>query len=758
MTSIISLRDGWERLRTNGIEKLIRMIEQKDGDEKEFFLNEEYMALYTDSYSMCIQKAPNCFTSQLYDRYQETLNSYLDSRSYPAITGKSGKAMIQELVKRWESHNLMVDWMWKIFRYIDRFYVDRHNKSSLREVGLLQFRMLIFNRVKDATTASLLDLIKLDRDGEETDRDLLRAAIRIYVDMGQRLKRNNLNPSANTTVFDTSVYKDEFEADFILATKEYYSKESLSWLEEDSCPEYLRKAEQKIEAERKRLADYLHGCSEQKLMEALYETLLTNHQAAVLEKKDGGCKALLENNSSPDLARMFSLYNNIETSLPPIADILKAHILELGAGFLATANQAEAGPRGDPARAAYVEELMRIHTKYLDLVDTCFNNHTVFHKALKEAFESLVNRRVGQYATAELLSEYADSVLKKGGRRLDDVKLGEVMDNIVKLFSYLPDKDMFSEFYRKQLAKRLLLARSASEEAEKKMIGKLKMKCGAQFTTKLEGMINDIAQADSHQAQFNEAVAADEKEGKAPLGVDFSVLTLTTGFWPTYSMDTMTMPPLMTRCIERFQEYYSTTTDNRKLLWVHQLGNVTMTGYFNARPLNLIVSALQACILLLFNERESYTITEITQLIGVTPDVIKTNLRCLVAGKMKILSKTPANGFAVGHSMSVNREFQSPNRIIRVPNAITKTNQKERVKAHEAVREDRKHIIEASIVRIMKARKKLTHAQLMQEVMAQLSKLFVPETRQIKQRIADLINRDYLKRDPEVNNVYLYVA
>jgi hypothetical protein len=38
------------------------------------------------------------------------------------------------------------------------------------------------------------------------------------------------------------------------------------------------------------------------------------------------------------------------------------------------------------------------------------------------------------------------------------------------------------------LAKRLLLGKSASIDAEKSMISKLKTECGSQFTNKLEGM------------------------------------------------------------------------------------------------------------------------------------------------------------------------------------------------------------------------------------------------------------------------------
>lgn len=44
---------------------------------------------------------------------------------------------------------------------------------------------------------------------------------------------------------------------------------------------------------------------------------------------------------------------------------------------------------------------------------------------------------------------------------------------------------MFEAFYKKDLAKRLLLGKSASIDAEKSMISKLKAECGAQFTNKL---------------------------------------------------------------------------------------------------------------------------------------------------------------------------------------------------------------------------------------------------------------------------------
>ena len=57
----------------------------------------------------------------------------------------------------------------------------------------------------------------------------------------------------------------------------------------------------------------------------------------------------------------------------------------------------------------------------------------------------------------------------------------------MQLFAHLQDKDVFSDMYRRDLAKRLLGEHSISHESEKAMIAKLKMQCGAPYTAKMEG-------------------------------------------------------------------------------------------------------------------------------------------------------------------------------------------------------------------------------------------------------------------------------
>jgi cullin 3 len=51
-----------------------------------------------------------------------------------------------------------------------------------------------------------------------------------------------------------------------------------------------------------------------------------------------------------------------------------------------------------------------------------------------------------------------------------------VLDKTMVLFRFLQEKDVFERYYKQHLAKRLLLNKSVSDDSEKNMISKLKVK------------------------------------------------------------------------------------------------------------------------------------------------------------------------------------------------------------------------------------------------------------------------------------------
>lgn len=71
-----------------------------------------------------------------------------------------------------------------------------------------------------------------------------------------------------------------------------------------------------------------------------------------------------------------------------------------------------------------------------------------------------------------------------------------------------------SRLFRAQLARRLLHETSASEDLEKSVIGKLKLKCGSHFTSKLEGMLHDLNGASDTYRKFVQWILETKKKRK----------------------------------------------------------------------------------------------------------------------------------------------------------------------------------------------------------------------------------------------------
>jgi cullin 1 len=74
----------------------------------------------------------------------------------------------------------------------------------------------------------------------------------------------------------------------------------------------------------------------------------------------------------------------------------------------------------------------------------------------------------------------------------EDSELEDTLSQVMIVFTYIEDKDVFQKFYSKWLAKRLVTQASASDDAEATMISKLKTACGFEYTSKLQRMFLDV--------------------------------------------------------------------------------------------------------------------------------------------------------------------------------------------------------------------------------------------------------------------------
>jgi len=734
---VIGLEEGWSGIKEKAIDALEDILNTGVDKTTKTFSPNTFMPIYTTCYNMCTQRQPYNWSEQLYQRHGDTIKAYLQSTVLPALRDKHDEYLLKELNHRWLNHKIMNKWMTRFFMYLDRYYVKHHSLPTLAEAGLKLFKTLIFDVVKKDAVNAMLALINRERDGEIVDRGLLKCCVEVFEAMG---------------LGSLDAYNQDFE-DFLLTnSEEYYARKSQEWIQTDSTPAYMKKAEDSLGLESQRVLNYLNTSTESKLLRVCEKELLEKHERELLDKEGSGCRFLLENDKSEDLSRMYRVFSRVDEGLPPVAAIVKQHIEQMGNEVV---NRREAQIASDPKKEsasdpALIKELLELHDKYKGVVNGQFAGNALFQKALKEAFVEFINRSVGKFTSADYMSTFCDRILK-GQQKLSEQQVEEFLEKVVQIFSYLTDKDLFAEIYRNQLSKRLLNQRSASDDAERAMIGKLKLQCGAQFTGKMEGMLNDLAIGADHKADFEKHLTATAET----ISLDkFEVQVLTTGYWPTYKALEVNLPPAMVKCTAVFKDYYDHKTSHRRLQWVHGLGGAEVTARYKKKKYDLSVTTLQSIMLLEFNaEKEFVTFPEMVEALNLSEETVKRLMHSVSCGKHKLIEKIP-KGRTIGldDKFAFNEKFTCPMRKIRVAMASLEESHNPK-----RVEEDRSIAIEAAVVRIMKARKTLPHQQLLAEVLSQLA-FFRPNPKVIKRRIEALIDREYLERDPEKASTYRYLA
>merc|ERR1719401_3315443 len=134
---------------------------------------------------------------------------------------------------------------------------------------------------------------------------------------------------------------------------------------------------------------------------------------------------------------------------------------------------------------------------------------------------------------AKYLALFCDFQLKKGLKGKSEDETTSLVNQIVSLFAHLRDKDIFLDFYKRNLSKRLLNKLSVSNDAEDAFITKLKVECGQQAIQKLASMFTDMALSDQLQEEYNKLSHAG-----SPGGVAHEVRVLQTNAWPEKADET----------------------------------------------------------------------------------------------------------------------------------------------------------------------------------------------------------------------------
>lgn len=191
--------------------------------------------LYRNSYTLSINKHGRKLYKEISESIKRNISPYINI----LLEESSKEDFLKKFIEMWTKHDTALKMVRDINMYLDRNFVVKEKQKDIYTMGHIMFKKFI---LRDADVHSrfisyILDKINDERKGEKIERELIRGAIKILLELG--FGNNN-------------VYKKDFEKVFLERSYDFYNHEAQDSITTHSAYEYLKIVQKRLDEEEER--------------------------------------------------------------------------------------------------------------------------------------------------------------------------------------------------------------------------------------------------------------------------------------------------------------------------------------------------------------------------------------------------------------------------------------------------------------------------------------------------------------------------
>jgi cullin 3 len=517
---------------------------------------------------------------------------------------------MKKFIDLWSKHDTALKMVRDINMYLDRNFVVKEKQKDIYTMGHILFKKYILrdSHVYPKFINFILDRLNEERMGEKIEREVLRGAIKILIELG--FGNNN-------------VYKKDFEKTFLEKSHEFYHNEAVEKITTHTSAEYLQVVQNRLDEEQERCLDFLIEETKKPLIKKVLTPMIEEHSKVIINKAGSGLGTMIKLKQYSNIHLMYKIFSQVPSAINLFEKFLVETVTE-DCNSIIQDSSIKINPKD------FIDRFIDTKQKYNAIIQQSCEKDNELGLSIKNAFEDALSRFD---SSSSFLAKYIDLKMKKEIKTLKDEEIATIFNKILEIFRLLPEKDEFEGFYRNNLTKRLLTGTAINDEAEKLMISKLKVECGFQFTAKLETMMKDMTISENLNQQFKQYPYSSD------IDYGFEIKVLTSGNWSNESQSThCNIPKELAPAIKNFTDFYMKNHSGRILTWKMNFGSADVTGFFEEKDYELTVSGYQMIVLLLFNDAEKLSVLQLKSLSGIKPDYeFKRHVLSLI--KVKLLLK-----------------------------------------------------------------------------------------------------------------------